>query len=563
MNAEEIIRKAALENAIKFNGKASAGAVIGKVLAEVADAKSKMQELKPQIDKIIAEINNLSLEQQKEALFKINPDFEKEQKEKKKENKEKRLELPELKGAVEGKVITRIAPEPSKYYHVGHAVSFALNYMYGKKYSGKTILRFDDTNPEASKKDYVDGFYKDILEYLDIKVSKTIIASDNMQKYLEYAQKLIEDGHAYTSTQTSEEISADRRAMKDNAERGKSKEIVLDEWNKMLNGDFKEGCISLRLKISMQHKNAVMRDPVIFRIIHHEHYKQGTAYLVWPMYDFESAIEDAEVTHVLRSSEFESRIELHDYIRRLFNLPNPVVKQYARFNVTGAITQGREIRALIETGKYLGWDDPRLVTLKALTRRGILPEVYYELAKVIGMSKTSSEIDFSVISSISRRLLDISAKRFFFIEQPAEIHIENAPERILELDMHPRLDLGKRIFNVNKSYLLDKKDVLSFKKGEFVRLIDNLNFLYDIKSTYVSDSYQEFKEKGEKIIQFLPKEGNIEAEIRMPDTKIITGLAESTIASLNVGEVIQFQRFGFCRLDSIENKRYKFWYTHD
>lgn len=563
MSVQEIIRKAALENAVKFNGKASSGAVIGKVMAEVPDAKENMRTIKPEIDAILEEINALSLDQQKAELLKINPEHEKQQKEKKKENKEKRLELPELKGAIEGKVIMRIAPEPSKYNHVGHAVSFALNYMYGKKYNGKTILRFDDTNPETSKQEYVDAVHKDILEYLEINVSKKMFASDHLDKYLDYAKKLIEQGHAYTSTQTPQEMSADRRSMKDNAERNKSREQILQEWNDMLEGKYEEGSISLRLKISMQHKNAVMRDPVIFRICKASHYKENDAYYVWPMYDFESAIEDSEVTHVLRSSEFESRIELHDYIRGLFELPNPVVKQYARFNVTGAITQGREIRALIESGEYIGWDDPRLVTLRALKRRGILPEVYYELAKVIGMSKTNSEIDFSVISSISRRLLDASAKRFFFIENPVEIQINNAPERTLELDMHPRLDLGKRMFTLNKNFLLEDKDVASFKEGEFVRLIDNLNFKYGKDSEYVSDDYNEFKEKGEKIIHFLPKNETVAVEIMMPDTNITKGFAETSIHSLKVGEVIQFQRFGFCRLDAIENNVYKFWYTHE
>lgn len=563
MNVEEIIRKAALENAVKFNGKASSGAVIGKVMAEVPDAKSNMRTIKPKIDAILQEINALSPEQQKAELLKINPNHEKQQQEKKKENKEKRFELPELQGAVEGKVVTRIAPEPSKYNHVGHAISFTLNYMYAQKYKGKCILRFDDTNPEASKQEYVDGVEEDVLKYLNIKIDKKMFASDNIKKYLDYGTQLIEQGRAYTSTQTPQQMSADRRAMKDSEDRNKSAEQILKEWNAMLTGEYEGGDISLRLKISMQHKNAVMRDPVIFRVIKSEHYKQGNTYNVWPMYDFESAIEDAQVTHVLRSNEFESRIELHDYIRSLFDLPNPVVKQYTRANVTGAITQGREIRAKIEGKEFLGWDDPRLVTLKALKRRGIIPEVYYELAKVIGMSKTNSEIDFTVISSISRRLLDASAKRFFFIEKPVEICITNAPEKTLELDMHPRLDLGIRTFAVNQQYLLEEKDVASFKKGEFVRLIDNLNFKYGDVSEYVSDEYNEFKEKGEKIIHFLPKDETVAVEIMMPDTTVVTGVAESSIKMLKVGEVIQFQRFGFCRLDAIENNVYKFWYTHE
>jgi glutamyl-tRNA synthetase len=557
------IRECVLENAIKFEAKASSGAVVGKVLAFDNELKSQMKDVMAAINAAISEINKLSLEQQKSELIKLNPNFELQQQEKKKENKEKRSDLPELKDAVDGKVVMRISPEPSKYNHIGHAISFLLNYMYAQRYHGKCLLRFDDTNPEKSTQEYVDAMKSDVLEYLGISVDETYYASDNVPRYVEYADKLVADKKAYVCNCPSETISALRREMKDCHCRSKSISEVKKTWEEMKLGNNKE--FALRMRVDMAHKNAVMRDPVIFRIIDVPHYRQGTKFKVWPMYDFEGAIEDARLSHVLRSNEFESRIELQDYIRNLFGLPSPIIKQYGRYQVADSITQGREIREKVVSGEYIGWDDPRLVTLRALKRRGIVRDAFYDLAKVVGMSKAGGTLDFSVIAAINRKILDEKAKRFFFIQNPVKIKISGAPNRNIKLDMHPDQDLGKRIFSTNEEYIIEKKDFDVFKKGEFVRLIDNFNFIFGKDCKYISDSYMEFKEKGKNIIHFLPgaSSEHINVEIRMPDNSTTKGIAEKSIVELKIGEVVQFQRFGFCRLDAIDGKTFKFWYTHE
>lgn len=568
MELDQSILKYAIENAVKFNGKANQGAVIGKILAEFPDAKDNMKEISQKISKTIKEVNSMSLEDQKKKLLEFNPDYFEEQKEKRKERQEQRKELPELKNAVMGKVVTRISPEPSKYNHIGHALSFLLNYMYALKYEGKCILRMEDTNPEKSSDEYVEAMKHDVLEYLDIKVEKTVIVSDHLPKYIEMAEKLIADGNAFTCTCKSENISQHRRDMVDCPCRNKSIAETKKEWEKMKKGEYEEGAITLRLKISMQHKNAVMRDPVIFRLQYGEHYKQKTKYKVWPMYDFENAIEDGMlgITHVLRSNEFESRIELQNYIRELFNLPNPEIRQYARFNITGAVTQGREIRALIETGKYIGWDDPRLVTLRALRRRGIVKESYYELAKVVGMSKTNSNIDFSVIAAINRHLLDESASRFFFIDDPVEVIIKGSPKQEIELDLHPHFRKEGRKFTTHEKFYLSKKDLSDVKDGELVRLMDCLNFVKKGKE-YIFDStdVENYRKKGKKIIHWLPADQVIETEVLLPDCTTVKGFAEKNITQLEEGSVIQFERYAFCRLDSVDecNNTYKFWYGHN
>lgn len=565
MDIEKSIRKYALENAVKFSGKCNPGAIIGKILGEDPSLKDKMNDIAPKINETAKKVNAMPLEEQKKELLKIIPDYFEQEQEKREKRREERHELPELKDAVEGKVVTRIAPEPSKYNHFGHAISFLINYLYAIKYKGKCILRFEDTNPEKSAQEYVDAMKEDVLEYLDIRTEKTIFVSDHIEEYYSFAEKLINEGNAYTCTCKSEEISKRRREMTECGCRSKGIGNVRKEWDEMKKGKYKEEEITLRLKSDMLHKNAVMRDPVIFRISLMPHYRQKEKYKVWPMYDFENAIEEGMlgITHVFRSNEFESRIELQEYVRKLFNLSQPVIRQYARFNITGAETHGREIRKMIESGHYLGWDDPRLVTLRALKRRGIVKETLYEMAKTIGMSKANSNIDFSVIAAINRRILDEKALRFFFIHDPREITIENAPEQKIEMDLHPDARKGGRKFKVKDKFYITPEDAKSIKEKELIRLMDCLNFRKEGKVLkFVSKTVDDYRKEGKRIIHWLPKEKLAEVEILMPDNTPMHGLAENTIKELSLGDVVQFERFGFCRLDSIKDNKYRFWFTH-
>ncbi len=559
-NNEKLIWRFALENAINFNGRAVPGAIIGKLLNAKPELKNDMASLTKTVKEILLKVNAMSLDEQRKKLLEIVPDYFEKQKELKIKRKEERKELPELKNAVMGKVVTRIPPEPSKYPHIGHALSFLINYLYALKYRGKCILRFEDTNPEKAAQEYVDAVFDDVIGYLGIKPDKVVYVSDHIEKYYKYAEELIDKGKAYTCTCSSKDISKQRRMMQECPCRKKAIKTVKKEWELMKKGSLKEGSMTLRLKIDMKHKNAVMRDPVIFRLSYKPHYRQGTKYKVWPMYDFENSIEEGllGITHVLRSNEFETRIELQNYIRNLFNLPNPVIRQYARFNITGALTKGREIREKIESGEYIGWDDPRLVTLKALRRRGIIKEAFYELAKIVGMSKTASNLDFSVIAAINRKLLDKKAKRFFFIEKPVLVKVKNAPERDIELDLHPEVIMGGRKFHVKDEFYVEEKDFKRFGNG-LIRLMECLNFVKKDGFVFHSLDYENFRKGGNLIIHWLPKEGNVRVRIRMPDNTFKEGIAEHNIKQLKPGEVVQFERFGFCRLDS---KDYEFWFTH-
>lgn len=575
VDVQAIIRKAALENAIKFDGKANPKALIGAVIQAYPDAKKDMKTTTGQIASIVEEVNALSPDAQEKELLTLNPDYFKEQTAAKQQRKEERQELPELKNAFPGKVVTRMPPEPSKYNHLGHAMSFLINYLYAKKYSGKCILRFDDTNPEKESQEFVDAMEEDVIQYLDIQPDQVVFASDYMPRFYQGAADIIKEGKAYTCSCPSEEISKDRREMKNCPCREKAVTLVEKDWVAMVTGNVKEGALSLRLKIDMQHKNAVMRDPVIMRICETRHYRQGDEYKVWPMYDFENALMDGwlGMTHVLRSNEFDTRIELHDFIKGLFGLPKCEFIHYGRYNVTGMTTQGREIREKIDSGEMIGWDDPRLLTLRALKRRGIVKESYYQLVKQIGLSKTQTNLDFGVIGAINRQILDEEASRYFFVEEPAPISVADWPAKLtsVELKLHPHKHRGGRPLKLDGEFIISKKDYGQITDGKVVRLIDTANIYYDKKKksfVFHSQSIEDFKKlkKDEKhgLIHFLPvHEKNVKARVFLPNATYADGLCEPTVIQLKEGAHVQLERECFARLDAIENGMYTFWFAHE
>ncbi|MBD3202818.1 glutamate--tRNA ligase, partial [Candidatus Woesearchaeota archaeon] len=421
MDIEKEIRKFALKNAVKFEGNANPGAVIGKIVSSFPELKKDIKKIVLKVAKLVKEVNKMSLEEQLEEIEMIAPELLVEEK-KKKEKK-----LPELPEVVKGKVVTRLPPEPSKYLHIGHALSFLINYLYAEKYDGKCILKFEDTNPEKCKKEFADAMEDDIINYLGIDVSKIVYISDDMDYMLKKAEELIERDKAYVCFCDREKMRDLRHSGEPCECRKQSPEENMKFWESMKNRKYKEGEAVLRLKGDMESENHVMRDPVLFRILYKEHFRHKDKYCVWPLYDFENAVEDCRygVTHILRSKEFGSmRNELQNYIKDLFGWDKQVITHYGRINIQGTISSGRKIRELIEQKKVSGWDDPSLVTLKALKRRGIVKEALYDLVYEVGLSLAETNIDWTVLSSLNRQILDPKVDRYFFIEDPVKIQIK-------------------------------------------------------------------------------------------------------------------------------------------
>jgi glutamyl-tRNA synthetase len=536
-----LIKKHALKNAIEHDGKAVVNSVVAGVLGEKPKLKSQVKEIVKKVEEVVEEVNSLSLEEQKKKLAELGIEIEKPKVEKK--------ELPPLPNAKIGKVVTAFPPEPSKYPHIGHAKAALINYLYAKKYKGKFICRMEDTNPEKCKEEYYEAML-DGLKWLGIKWDKLSYISDHIEKFYKATEKLIKNGKAYVCLCRQEVIKEKRRKMEECECRKQSIEKNLELWKKMLT-TLKEGEATVRLKISMKHKNAAMRDPTIMRIVEYEHPRTGNKYRVWPTYDFGTALMDAweGVTHRIRSKEFEMRTELQQFIQRALGYKSPWIDVFARFKIEDAVTSGRKIRSMISSGELLGWDDPRLVTLVALKKRGFLPEAIKEFLLETGISKAESVITWDVLESINRKHVDPIANRYFAVFDYVKISVKNAPEIKETYSLfHPDFpERGKRRIPVDTNCIYIQKNDFKKYRGKVIRLKDLFNVKLDKVSEYA----------GKELVKEMPKihwvsEPNVLIKVVMPDASIEKALAEPEIEKLKVNDLIQLVRVGFCRVDKIK-----------
>jgi len=543
MSIEELAKKHALINALEFGGKANAQAVIGKIIKEDESLRNEIKDVAKVVAKIVNQVNSMSIEEQKKEFERLGIKIER---------KEEKKELPELPFAEHGKVVTAFPPEPSKYPHLGHAKAALINYVYAKKYSGKFILRFEDTNPELAKKEYYDAII-DGLRWLGIEFDKIDYISDHVEKYYDLAEMLIKDGKAYVCLCKQEEIKTNRANGKECIHRNQSIDENLALWKKMFE-KFKEKEATVRLKIDMNHKNTTMRDPSIIRIIDKEHPRTGRKYRLWPTYDFGTSVMDGieGVTHRFRSKEFEMRDELQKYIQEILGFKKTYIQEIARFNLEGVPSSGRIIRQMIAEKQLHGWDDPRLTTLMALKRRGFLPEAIKEFLLSTGISKSESTLTWEMLESFNRKHIDQKANRYFAVIDPVRIEVDGLAGEVEE-PLHPDYpERGRRKIKVGRSIYISKADYEKYF-GSIVRLIGLGNIKLERNASY----------QGNEILQDMPKiqwvsEPFVKIKIMMNDGKIIEALAEESIRSC--GEYVQLVRIGFARLDSRE--KMMFYFTH-
>lgn len=563
MEIDNIIRRYALKNAIDYNGKANPKTIVGKILGEHAEWRDNRAELAKKVEIIIGEVNRMGIEEQRKELSESAPEMLE-----KKEKKER--DIFAFFGINEGeKVVTAFPPGPEKYPHIGHAKSLFLNRLLADQYGGKFILRFEDTNPNTVQA----VFYEIMLEnfkWLGVKWDELLYASDSMEMYYSLCEKVLSAGDAYVCSCDVDRIKLSREKGEACACRDRSTGENLEMWAGMKK-DVPEGHAIVRLKIDLQHKNTTMRDPTIFRIIEKEHPRHGKKYRVWPNYDWQNAIMDGHIgiTHRIRSKEFELRSELQRYVQDLLGFSRTITYEIGRFNMTGVESSGRIIREKIEQGELLGWDDPTLTTIVALRRRGFHPDAIKNFVISTGISKAESTMTWDDLIVHNKRLLDASADRYFFVADPVELWIRGAGEDSVELNLHPTHRKGGRKFSVHDLFWVARKDMERMEQGNMYRLMDCLNFRKQPEGfEFDSREVERYKEHGESILHWLPKEeGLADVEVMMPDKEIVTGFAEKTAANIKEGELIQFERFGFCRLDKKDKQpdgtyKLQFWYAH-
>jgi glutamyl-tRNA synthetase len=561
----EQIRKYAVKNSVEY-GTARVESVLGKVIRSVA--KEDVPELKTETKRIVDEVNSLSKEELDKEYAPHEKEF-KEQYEKKVEENAKPKMI--LDGAVKGNFSTRFPPEPGGYMHIGNAKAAFLDSEFARIYDGTIALYFDDTNPEKSKQMYVDAFKKD-LAWLQIKFDKEYYASDHIGSEYTYAEKMIKEGNAYVCTCDENSMKTLRFEGKQCEHRARPPEASLKLWKDMLADKFKDNQAVLRLAGQMDSLNTTMRDPVLFRIIHCTHYRQGDKYVVWPTYDFNTPIVDSTegLTDIFRDKDYELRDELYYKILEFLELRKPQVHSFSRLKITNNITSKRKLRELIDSGRITGWDDPRIMTITALKRRGIQPLAIKEFVLRFGMSKSEGIMDIAFLLAENKKLIDPVSRRLFSVQDPVKLIVAGAPKRKAKLRLHPTADLGFRESDTNGNFYLSREDAADLKTGDIVRLKD----LYTVKiSGGQKDEIKAEVTEGspDKTIQWVACDGAVNCTILIPEPilldngdfnkdslKTVKGYAEPYSQELVNGDIVQFERFGFVILDDADQMRFIF-----
>ena len=387
----------------------------------------------------------------------------------------------DLEEGVYDHVMTRFPPEPNGYLHIGHAKAILLNYGLAEKYHGKFNLRFDDTNPTKEKVEFVESIKEDVhwlgADYED----RLFFASDYFEQMYEAAVALIKKGKAFVCDLTPEEIRAYRGTLKEPGKespyRNRSVEENLDLFARMKNGEFKDGEKVLRAKIDMASGNMNMRDPILYRVSHMQHHNTGDQWCIYPMYDFAHPIEDAieGVTHSICTLEFEDHRPLYDWVVREVGFAQPPRQiEFAKMYLTNVITGKRYIKKLVEDGIVDGWDDPRLVSIAALRRRGFTPESIRTFIELAGISKAQSSVDYAMLEFCIRDDLKLKKSRMMAVLDPVKVIITNYPEGQVEyLDVENNKEneeLGMRKVAFGRELYIERDDFMIEPPKKYFRL---------------------------------------------------------------------------------------------
>ncbi len=386
----------------------------------------------------------------------------------------------DLKEGVYDHVQTRFPPEPNGYLHIGHAKAICINFGTSEKYNGVCNLRLDDTNPSKEDMEYVDAIKEDI-EWLGFKWNKCLFASSYFDFIYECAIKLINKGLAYVDDLSADEIREYRgtltEAGKNSPYRDRSVEENLDLFKRMTDGEFENGERVLRAKIDMASPNINMRDPVIYRIAHISHHQTGDKWCVYPMYDFAHPLSDARegVTHSLCSLEFENHRPLYDWFLKACEIEQPPRQiEFARLNLNYCLTSKRKCLALVNEGIVDGWDDPRMVTLSGMRRRGYPAAAIRDFCDKIGVSKAYSVVDMGLLEACVRDALNSTAPRAMAVLDPIELIVENYPDgqtEDIEIPVHPdHPEMGTRTVKFSKHLFIERDDFMAEPVKKYFRL---------------------------------------------------------------------------------------------
>lgn len=509
-------------------------------------------------------------------------------------------------GKHDGRVLTRFPPEPNGYLHIGHAKSICLNFGLAQKFGGKTNLRFDDTNPTKEDVEYVDSIKEDI-KWLGFKWADEFYASDYFEQLYLWAQELIRKDLAYVDDQPQDQMRVNRGTVtqpgKDSPFRTRSVEENLDLFARMRAGEFPDGSRVLRAKIDMAHPNMLMRDPILYRIIHAHHHRTGDKWCIYPMYDYAHGQSDSleKITHSICTLEFDVHRPLYDWFIEKLEIFQSKQYEFARLNLTYTVMSKRKLLQLVQDGFVSGWDDPRMPTICGLRRRGYTPESIRTFAERVGVAKRDNVIDLSLLEFCIREDLNKRAERRMAVLNPIKVVITNYPEDKVE-EIHavnnPEDDAaGKRAIPFSREIYIERDDFMEDPPKKFFRLKPDgevrLRYAYlikcnevikddngevvELRCTYDPESAGGTSSDGRKVkgvIHWLSAKHAVPAEVRLfdrlfqnedPDDvpegtdwktglnpeslKVAKGFVEPVLQNVEPLDRFQFERLGYFSVD--------------
>lgn len=576
MEIDEIVQKFTLLNAIKYKGKANAKSTLGAIIqSNPQKFKSQIPDLQALISSAVNKINKMTLEDQKAILLKIDPEsMQPIQKTKKEIN----IQLPNLENF--DKVILRLAPYPSGPLHIGNSRMVALNDYLAKKHEGQLYLVFDDTI--GSKTKIIDPeAYNSIpegLKFLDVSIHKTYYKSDRLELFYDYAVQMLQRHSVYVCDCDANTWRTKNKVdMKPCKCRNLTIEENLSRWEKMLDGSYPEQGAVIRLKTAMNTPDPAIRDPVMLRISEREHPRVGTKYRVWPLLEFSWGIDDHElnISHIIRGKDLRKEGVLEEKIWDIFQWKKPTIILYGRMKLKDLQLSKSGAAAKIRSGEYTDWTDPRTWTLQSLGRRGISSKAIKKALLNLGMNPVDVTFSPKQIYAENRKIIDKKANRYFFAMNPLKIFIEKIPAECHTAQpfIHPEFpNRGTRTIPIQKQngsteLLISSEDKQFLKKESLIRLKDLMNVKIvakskdKVKAVYHSAGMDTARKLDAPMIQWVPSETALPTRILSPDGSYFLGKTEHNVKNANIGEIVQFERFSFCKIEKINSTINLIW-TH-
>ena len=554
-DVETSARRAALQNALAHDGTAQAGPIVARLLATNAELRPRAEEVRSLVSEIVAEIHGLPAAELEDRLAALGgPEAERP-----KPARVEAPDFPELPGAVRGKVVLRMAPFPSGVLHIGNARMLFVNRLYRERYDGKLFLVFDDTAGSAEKRIETEFFelIQGDCELAGAHPDAVYYKSDRIATFYPWARRVIVKGAAYVCRCPQELLGKNRAAGVACPERTQSIGEAFDEWEKMLGGTYGPGEAVLRLKTDMKDPDPAFRDRVLLRISDIDHPRVGRKYRVWPMLEFSWAVDDIElgVTHVLRGKDLVIEDRMQRYIWDLLGIPGPFFLHWGILRVREAKVSKSKSYQEVKSGLYDGFADPRTWSLRSLVRRGISMDALRAFILSFGMSLADIEVPAETLYSENRKRIDATTVRRSFVPDPVRIEVEGYPFdlRKVALANHPdRPELGVRTVAAGPSFFLPRRDLLAHA-GEEVRLKDLVNVrlppgpVSGAGPLRVDFTTRENRKLAR--IQWVSTEGAVPVDMLGLEGDHTSGVGEAELASARSGDIVQFERVGFVRVE--------------